>query len=433
MDATKDQKLERLTREINALTEVAKTLSSPLELPELLEAVLNKISGVLEPAEVGAIMLWDHSSGLFRPGAAFGYDPEILNDIGLRAGESITGKVYDEGKARLLCTPEEISTAMADMRPANREVLARALGTKTLPRCTLAAPISVGEQKFGVLVLETFHNSAIFTENDLPFLQTLADLIALVIDRARLEAQADVVRATQQSEHLRSEVMGILSHQLRMPLSAIRGYATALLLDEVEWSEKKRREFLQLIDEESDNIQAMITEILDSALIDLDQLVIERQPMRLQLVAHDVVQEMLRRTETHRPVIDFPPDFPIVEADPRWIKQVFRNILDNAIKYSPDGGLIVIKGEVRLTDVVISIADQGLGISPEDLIPLFEKFFRVKSTSNLNIAGTGLGLPIARIIVEAHGGRIWAESKLGQGTTIYFSLPLGEFIANSDE
>jgi two-component system sensor histidine kinase VicK len=125
----------------------------------------------------------------------------------------------------------------------------------------------------------------------------------------------------------------------------------------------------------------------------------------------------------HRLVVDLPVDFPIVAVDAHWIKQVFRNILDNAIKYSPEGGLIVIRGEVRLGDVVINIADQGIGISPENLIPLFEKYFRVVPSDDYHVPGSGLGLPIARAIVEAHGGRIWIESREGQGTTVSFSLP----------
>jgi two-component system sensor histidine kinase VicK len=88
--------------------------------------------------------------------------------------------------------------------------------------------------------------------------------------------------------------------------------------------------------------------------------------------------------------------------------------------------LIVVRGEVRSTDVVVIVADQGIGISPEDLIPLFEKYFRVRSVAGLHISGTGLGLPIARAIIELHGGRIWAESTHGEGTTIYFSLPLSK-------
>jgi signal transduction histidine kinase len=178
-----------------------------------------------------------------------------------------------------------------------------------------------------------------------------------------------------------------------------------------------------LIEEACDDMEVMIRDILDSALIEVDQLSLEYQPVKLQQTAREVAAEVEHRSAIHHPVIDFPLDFPIIEADTRWIKQVFRNILDNAVKYSPNGGLIVIKGEVRENDVVVSVADQGIGISSEDLIPLFEKYFRGRSLSTLHISGTGLGLPIARSIIETHGGRIWVESKLGEGTTIFFSLP----------
>ena len=169
-------------------------------------------------------------------------------------------------------------------------------------------------------------------------------------------------------------------------------------------------------------MEMMIRDILDSSLISIDHLNIEPEPVRLDHIVRDVVSETQRRVSDHQLLEEFPPDFPILLADTRWIKQVFRNILDNALKYSPDGGLIVIQGNVRPNDVVISIADQGIGISPEDQIPLFEKFYRVKN-GNYRFPGTGLGLPAARAIIEAHGGKIWVESKLGQGTTVFLSLP----------
>jgi K+-sensing histidine kinase KdpD len=421
---TQTTNVERLSGELYALTEIAKALTLPLELPELLDAVMRKIVGVIEPAEVGAVMLWDQPAGLFRAAAAFGYDLEILKELGLRAGESVTGKVFDEGKEILLNTPEQVVRAMADMRFSNQAVMARALGTDALPCCTLAAPISVGEKKLGVLVLETIRGPAVFSESDLPFLKIIADLIALAIDRARLAERADAVREARQTERMRSELLAMLSHELRLPLTTIQGYSSALLLDEVDWDEPKRKEFLHLIDEECQNMQMMLKDILDSSLIDVDQLLIETQPIRLPNIAREVALEIQRMTDIHHIMVDFPSDFPILEADARWIKQVFRNIIENAIKYSPDGGLIVIRGEVRQADVIVMIADQGIGISPEDLIPLFEKYFRVKSAATLHISGTGLGLPISRKIVEAHGGRIWAESSIGEGTTIYFSLPL---------
>jgi len=424
MSTSNGHELERLQREVFALTEVAKTLTSPHNLPELLRAALDKLAQVFEPAELGMVMLWDESSGLFRAEAAFGFDFEALREMGMRAGESISGKVYDAGTWSLLTTPHQVAEMMADMRPANRAVMARALGTDTLPHCTLAVPLKVGDRKFGVLILHTLNRSAKFTEHDVPFVETVADLIALAIDRLRLEEESAAIRDAQQVDQLRSEVMATLSHELRTPLAAIKGYATALLIDdEVEWPQEKRREFLGLIDAECDNLQSMIGEILDSSLIDVGQLVIEPQPVRLQYIAREAAEEMQHRTDIHHIVVDIPSSFPIVDADPRRIKQVIRNILDNAMKYSPNGGLVMISGQVRPMDVVVSISDQGVGISPEDLIPLFEKYFRVKSPTGYHVPGTGLGLPVARGIVEAHGGRIWAESKVGQGTTLSFSLP----------
>lgn len=222
---------------------------------------------------------------------------------------------------------------------------------------------------------------------------------------------------------MRTEVLAILSHELKTPLAAIKGYVTAMLLDEVSWQEEKRREFLQLIADEVDGLQTMIGEILDTTRIESGLLEIEPQPMRLPHLAREVIDEMQQRTADHRFVLDFPHDFPLIDADPRRIKQVFRNILDNAIKYSPDGGLIVVRGAVRSKDVVVSVADQGAGISPEDMIPLFDKYFRGRSSPGRSVPGTGLGLPVSRSIVEAHGGRIWAESNVGEGTTLHFSLP----------
>jgi K+-sensing histidine kinase KdpD len=413
----------RLSREFHALTEVAKTLASPLELSALLDAVLRRIVDVVEQADVGTVMLWDQAAGLFRPGASYGFDLEALKDIALRAGESITGKVFDAGQAKLLCTPEEVAAAMADMRPFNREVFARSLRSDSLPRAVLATPIATQEKKYGVLVLETLNASEAFAEDDLPFIQTLADLIALAIDRHYLEAQLGTLRDARRTEYLRAEIMAILSHELRIPLSAIKGYSTALQLDEVEWGKEKQQEFLGLIENECDNMQVMLTEILDSSLIEVEQLNLALEPVRLHQLAADVAQEAQRRTQNHHIVVDLPLDFPIVEVDRRWIRQVFRNILENAVRYSPEGGLIVIHGEIRPADVVISIADEGIGISPEDQIPIFEKYFRVRAATSYHVGGTGLGLPIARAIVEAHGGRIWLDSKLGEGSTVSFSLP----------
>ncbi|MCL4302620.1 MAG: GAF domain-containing protein [Anaerolineae bacterium] len=414
------------TNELHVLTEVAKTLTAHRPLPELLAAVMERIAEVLEPAEFGVVLLWDASEGVFRPQAVCGPDfpnLEALRQLSLQEGESVTGKVYAQGEAVILDNPAAIVTAMDNIRPANRQVWSQALGSDRPLSSLVAVPLWASGYKFGVLILGTAYTQQAFSAKDVPFVQTLADLIALAIERARLEAEAMTIQEAKQADRLRAEALATLSHELRTPLGTIKGYCTALLLDEISWPKEKQHEFLQLIESECETLETMIRNVLDSALIDVGRLTLEYQPVRLERLAREVVDEMQVLTNLHHIVLDFPADFPLVDADPARLKQVFRNIINNAIKYSPEGGLVVIHGQVRPPDVVISIADQGVGISPEDLIPLFEKYFRVKSPTGYHIPGTGLGLPVARAIIEAHGGRIWAESKVGAGTTLYFSLP----------
>jgi len=249
-------------------------------------------------------------------------------------------------------------------------------------------------------------------------------LRAINKDLSKTNELPELLDAIQSSERYHSELLASLSHELRMPLTTIKGYATALQLEEVDWSLEKRREFLKMIEIECDHMEVMLTELLASSMIEVNQLTLDLQPLPLPHVARQITEEMQHRTEIHNIIVDFPAGFPLVDADSHWIRHVLCNILDNSIKYSPEGGLIVVRGESRAMDVVISVSDQGIGVSPEDLVPIFERYFRAKSSIVASIPGTGLGLPIARAIVEAHGGRIWIESKLGQGTTLSFSLPI---------
>jgi len=426
------QRLQHPTPELRTLTEVFKTLTLPLELPDLMNQVLIKIIGVLEPAQAGMVQLWDQSTGFLRPVASHGVDHMILKQMELRIGESITGRVFQDGKPRLYQTREEVAEALVDMRPANKDILIRALGANDLPLSAVSAPIFTGDQHFGVLILDNLYGPKTFQPEDLFLVQTLAELLAMAVDRTRLETRAEAIRAAREEEEMRYELMASLSHELRLPLTAIKGYSSALLIENMDWDVTKAKDFLHKIDQEVDNMQSMIKDLLDSSLIEVHQLKLEIEPIRLQYVAKDVAEEIQRRTEIHQITLELPQDLPMVNADLRWMKQVFRNLIDNAIKYSPEGGKVVIRGEVRPGLIVISISDPGIGIPPEELIPIFEKFTRVRSPRHFRIPGTGLGLPISRAIVEAHGGRIWVDSKVGQGTTAYFSLPVSQIPTPED-
>ncbi|MBL8057859.1 MAG: HAMP domain-containing histidine kinase [Anaerolineales bacterium] len=405
------------------LAEGVRRLASGGAPAEVLLALLSLACQAAEAAEAGLLLVWDRAAGLLRPAAAAGYDLGRLAPLGLQLGEGLAGQVQETGLARWLAEPAEVAAAAAGWRPANRAALARARGDPALPASVLAAPLNAAGERLGVLQLESWRRPCAFTSADLAGAQSWADLAAVVLHSARLADQADAIRAAQTAERQRAELIATLSHELRMPLTAIKGYASALQLKEVDWSEAKSAEFLRLIEAECDNMQAMLKELLDSSLAAVDQLAMTPETVQLADLARHVAAEVQRGTRLHHLVVDFPPDFPVLECDPRWTLQVLRNLLDNAVKYAPQGGLIMLCGAVRPRDVVVSVSDQGIGIAAEDLIPLFEKYFRVKAAVGHHVPGAGLGLPIARHIVEAHGGRIWVESRPGEGTTVYFSLP----------
>ncbi len=228
-----------------------------------------------------------------------------------------------------------------------------------------------------------------------------------------------------------SEMLAGLSHDLRTPLACIKGYVTTLLRDDVAWDPQTQKEFLNIIVEETDYIESLINNLLDSSTLSWKgEIELKKEPISLLQIAQKVLRDQSYRKKNHEFIVMFPEGFPIVKADLTRIEQVLRNLVDNAVKYSNENTQIVIKGELAPEEVIVSVADQGIGIGDEHLNQLFEKFFRVNSNLQEHQKGMGLGLPLARQIIINHGGRIWAKSKLNQGTTLFFTLPTGS--ANSE-
>lgn len=415
--ANKDQRL--LT-----VFEIVKILATEQSLETMLPKFLACLIETLEAADAGSLWLYDSADGRLVAKGAQGYDFAVLKQLRLAPGEAMSGKVFQTGQAELYPTPEATAAAMANMTPANGDIFRAATTGLKHPLSAICVPLIKGQTKVGVLALLNLRQPASFTHDDVAFLQRVADLITVAIENARLREELEAAKTLTEANRLKAELISTLAHEMRTPLTSIKGYSTALLMEEVTFDPETHREFLQIIDEECDVLQELIRDLLESSIIDAGLLRLEPQPVRLPRLAKGVVDDIANRNQKYRFLIDFSRDFPIVDADPNRIEQVFRNLLDNAVKYSPQEGLVVVRGEVREDDVLISVADQGVGIAPEHLNRLFEKFFRVTSALGRHVVGSGLGLPIARTIVESHGGRIWAESQLGQGTTLYFTLPL---------
>ncbi len=233
----------------------------------------------------------------------------------------------------------------------------------------------------------------------------------------------DVTRE-KELDQMKNQLLSIVSHELRTPLSAIKGFTTTLLREDVQWDEATQRDFLKIIEEESDRLGELIDNLLDMTQIEAGALRISKEPLQLRNLVREAKDRAAHRSEAHWFVMDLPAELPRVWADPRRIRQVLNNLLENAIKYSPQGGQITIACEVEGDHVLVSVADQGPGIPTEYLDKIFERFFQVDAASTRKIGGSGLGLSIAKGIVEAHSGKIWAESSPGQGSVFRFTLPL---------
>ena len=404
--------------------ELAKILVTEEEQEAMLSRFLASLIDRLDAADAGSLWLYDAPEDRLVAVSGQGYELTSLRRIRLAPGEAIGGKVFQSGEAILCSTPDETAVAMADMATTNRELFLEATAGLGEALSALGVPLITARGTIGVVVLLNLQQPGGFTDGDLGFVRRVADLLSLAIENARLREELHGIQALSEANRLKAELISTLAHEMRTPLTSIKGYSTALLLEEGTFSPQTQREFLQIIDEECDTLQDLIHDILESSIIDAGLLKLEIQPVLLPRLVQGVVDDMAHRTDKHRFMVDLLGQFPIVDADPERITQVLRNLLDNAVKYSPDGGLIIVRAEAQSDEVVISVADQGLGIAPEHLHRLFEKYFRAKTGLAQHVVGSGLGLPISHAIVESHGGRIWAESVVGQGSTFYFTLPL---------
>lgn len=410
---------------MTSMQTLAQVVACNLEPEVVLPAALDSLLKSVAVAETAAAFLYQPGPNRLVADYALGYDGDGIQGMSLHSHEGMVGQVFASGEAGLFATADEVATANVGMANENRTRLAQAVQGCSQPQSAICVPLCLSDTIAGVVVLETWREHT-FSKADLWLAEALAGLIAMYLDRRRLFREANQCRRVMHDVgELQQDVMASLSHEMRTPLASIKGYASALLLDEVTWDPQRQREYLSIILDESDKLGEIVTDLLDASVIDSGRLKIEKEPTLLPRLARQVVDEIAPRSQTHRFLVSFPDDFPVADADAGRIRRVLYNLLDNAVKYSPDGGLVVVRGEVSDNEITISVADQGHGIAPEHLNRLFERFFRVKFASGRHVVGSGLGLPIARNIVEAHGGRIWAESKLGEGTTVSFTLPRG--------
>jgi signal transduction histidine kinase/CheY-like chemotaxis protein len=251
------------------------------------------------------------------------------------------------------------------------------------------------------------------------------ELFPIVTPDAGRSALGVLVRDVTQeraAERLKDELVSVVSHELRTPLASLVGFAELLLVR--PFGEEERREFLTIMLEEGRRLTALINDFLDLQRMESGRQAVAPEATDLVgLVARAVAA--VGPDESHPVLVDVDGALPCVLADGDRVIQVLTNLLSNARKFSPAGGAVEVTAQPHVGEVEVAVRDRGLGLPPEALPRLFEKFYRVDNSDRREIQGTGLGLAICRQIVEGHGGRIWAESAgLGHGTTVRFTLPV---------
>ena len=233
----------------------------------------------------------------------------------------------------------------------------------------------------------------------------------------------DISKA-KEAEQLKDEFISLVSHELRTPLTSIKGAARTLLRHYSVLDETIRMELLRDVDEEADRLYRLVENLLDFSRAEAGGLRLTTEPVHMDKLAAQVAAEMKGRAERHDVVLSFPADLPMAEADPLRVEQVLRNLLDNALKYSPGGGAIEVGGSVFEGMLKVTVRDHGMGISPRDRERVFGRFQRAADARVGRTQGVGLGLAICRRLVEAHGGKIWIEDPHGEGAIFAFTLPL---------
>lgn len=235
-------------------------------------------------------------------------------------------------------------------------------------------------------------------------------------------------------ERMKSAFVATVSHELRTPLTAIKGFISTLLMDDT-FPEEDRREFYTIIDHECDRLTRLINDLLNIARIEAgESLKPTYEAVDIVQLTRKVVLIQRQGTAKHEIVMEAPdPPLEII-GDADKLDQILTNLIGNAVKYSPSGGRITVKIEVKEPDVLISVKDQGIGIPKEHLPKIFERFHRVHTEDNRKIYGTGLGLFLVKHLVEQiHLGKVWAESELGQGSTFYVQLPIKLDVQKAEE
>jgi PAS domain S-box-containing protein len=341
------------------------------------------------------------------------WDPQFRITRFNHAFERLTGRLSEEvvgTKLELLFPPETRDKSLEFIR---KTVVGEHWETVEIPIQNVKGSVRT--------VL--WNSATLYSRNHQAMIATIAQGQDIT-ERKRAEARALEVETLRQLNKAKNELLTNVSHELRTPLSSIKGFIETLMQPDVTWGRKQQLEFLNDANREADHLTLLIRNLLDMSRIESGKILLEKKISTFDEILEVANARLKSLTENHRLIIEAPPNLPPLLADKVRLAQVLTNLVENAAKFSAEGSSIIIRVQEKDDEAVFSVVDQGIGISRENMGKLFDKFFQVENAVAGKTGGTGLGLAICKGIVEAHGGKIWAESEPGKGSTFSFSIPL---------
>jgi signal transduction histidine kinase len=408
-----EQKVTDRTRELAVILKINQAISSNLNLHQVFDTLANEVGGLLSYDRISITLLDETGQQLHLRLIKSHGQPIVTKETPRPKEGTVVGWVLSHGKPFIrqdaLITQEFFE---------DRLIVPEGL------RSYIVVPIVSSQQVIGTLNLAAARPGA-YTERNLDLLVPIADQLAIAVENARLFTE------TKRLEQMKSEFVSKVSHELRTPLTSIRGF-TEILLTHNDVDSPSQREFLGIISEESERLTRLINDILDLSKIEAGKVDWRIEPISItEIVTHTVKSLRTQSLEKNIPILTaFPPAIPLVRGDRDHLIQVLDNLLSNAIKFTHQGKISIgVKPEGPM--VTVWVQDTGIGIAPEEHERIFEKFHQLDDTRGGRPRGTGLGLAICREIVTYLGGRIWCESRPGQGSTFYFTLPVWSAAADA--
>lgn len=429
---------------LEKLLELGQLMNSTLELKQVLDIAMEQVIKFVG-AERGFILLVDVATGKVWGEAMYQIDRAALEAAfsGREGGNQ--AEISKTIVENVLTTKQPVISynAMEDPRFASRQ----SVQFHNL-RSVLCVPLLVRDKLLGVIYLDNRLKTGVFSEEHLQMLQAFSNQAAIALENARLyenlrrsleerlrlqdELHKQETRrlAMEEANRLKSDFIGFVAHELRNPLTTIRGYVQTILSDtDHTLDEETKQEFYRAIEADADRLLDMINELLDVSRLEAGR------PLTLAIREVDiraVLERLVNRyryykfyTDRHQLVLDVADDVPnTIEADEDKLTMIFSNLISNALKYSPQGGEVRITARKEADTLVVQVKDQGVGMTQEECARLFRPYERLEREEIRNIQGTGLGLYLVKHLVDLHKGTISVESARGQGSTFTVRLPL---------